>query len=75
MLDRGRSGGKSGLVSCLLTLQRRGRGEGVGKFLREVSDRENERNNIHLNGEQFLIWREQRLALQPRCFTVVTHQN
>lgn len=53
----GRSGGNSGLVSWLLTLQRRrDAGEGAGEFLRKVSDRENEKNNINLNAENFLIW-------------------
>lgn len=41
-LVRGRRGGKSGLVFCILTLQRRREaGEGAGKFLLEVSEREN----------------------------------
>lgn len=60
-LAHGRSGGNSGLVSCLLKLQRRRDAEeGTGDFFREVSDRENERNNINLNAEKFSLSGESR---------------
>lgn len=62
----GRTGGKSGLVSCLLTLQRRrDEGEGQGNFL-EKSVREK------MKGKTFILMQNNSLSGESRNYCFVS---